>query len=138
MAAAKDYIFTYGTLRKGEHNTMQEFLSSSARWIGKALFKGNLYYADGHPAAVSCSEQKEKILGDIYEFDADSKLLQTLDHYEGYHPEKLDESLYIRKKRNVMLKESGKVWEAWIYLYNQPVDNAEIITSGDYVQFRNR
>ncbi|MGK7371095.1 MAG: gamma-glutamylcyclotransferase family protein [Candidatus Halalkalibacterium sp. M3_1C_030] len=135
MAASKKHLFTYGTLRKGEHNPMQEFLSNSAQWIGKAVFQGKLYYENGHPAAISSVNEEDKVLGDLFEFDAASDLLEKLDHYEGYRPNDIPESLYIRKKREVVIVESNKLCKAWIYIYNQPVERANLIESGDYVQF---
>jgi gamma-glutamylcyclotransferase (GGCT)/AIG2-like uncharacterized protein YtfP len=138
MAESEEYLLTYGTLRRGVHNPMQEFLSNSAQWIGKAFFQGTLYYANGHPAAVSSSEQEDQIVGDLFQFDTGSDLLNELDRYEGYRPEKPSESLYVRKKRRVTLKESGEVREAWIYIFNQPVERAELIASGDYVQYQSR
>jgi len=138
MTDLQEYLFTYGTLRKGESNPMQDHLERNAKWIGKALFRGKLYYANGHPAAISSANENDIIVGDLFEFDKKSGLLQELDRYEGFHPGRLDESLYIRKKRDVILKESEEPHKAWIYIYNQPVERAKLIASGDYVQFSKR
>ena len=115
---------------------MQNYLEKHADWIGKALFSGKLYYANGHPAAILAAGDEDQILGDVYELDTNSPLLRELDRYEGYRPDKLDESLYLRKKREVTLKKDGEVYMAWVYIYNQPVVRAKLIPSGDYVQFR--
>ncbi len=136
MAASKEHLFTYGTLRKGENNPMQNYLEKKADWIGKALFCGKLYYANGHPAAILSAHEEDQIVGDVYEFDNGSPLLRELDRYEGYRPDSPDESLYIRRKRDVTLQKNHEVFAAWIYIYNQPIDKANLIVSGDYVQFR--
>lgn len=135
MAAFKEHLFTYGTLRKDEHNPMQKFLSNNAEWIGKAVFQGKLYYENGHPAAISSANEESKILGDLFEFNTASNLLEKLDRYEGYHPNNFQGSLYIRKKREVVIVNSNEPCEAWIYIYNQPVESANLIESGDYIQF---
>ena len=135
MTESKEHLFTYGTLRKGETNPMQNYLEKNADWIGKALFRGKLYYANGHPAAILSANEENRILGDVYEFDTGSPLLRELDRYEGYRPDRLDESLYIRMKRDVTLKKNSEVCMAWIYIYNQSIDRAKLIASGNYVQF---
>lgn len=135
MAATKEHLFTYGTLRKGEHNPMQNYLEKKAEWIGKALCSGKLYYANGHPAAILSAHEEDQIVGDVYEFDTDSPLLRELDRYEGYRPGRPEESLYIRRKIDVTLQQNHEVYAAWIYIYNKPVDKAKLIASGDYVQF---
>lgn len=135
MSASKELLFTYGTLRKGESNPMQQYLQTNADWIGKATVKGKLFFADGHPAAVSATDDKSQIIGDLFEFDQSSGLLYELDRYEGYRPANPDNSLYLRKMRKVCLINSGKIRDAWIYIYNQPVNNALSIPSGDYAQF---
>ena len=135
MAATKELLFTYGTLRKGESNPMQRYLENNAEWIAKATFQGKLYFADGHPAATPTTDENSQILGDLFEFDESSGLLQELDRYEAYRPANPEKSLYLRKKRKVSLNESNEIRDAWIYIYNRPVDNATPIPSGDYAQF---
>lgn len=136
MVASKELLFTYGTLRKDEENPMQNYLEKQAHWIGKALVQGELHYAGGHPAAIASGDEKRQILGDLYEFDKESGLLQELDRYEGYRPGEPVKSLYLRKKRMATLLENKEKRVAWIYIYNQPLDEAVPILSGDYVKFR--
>ena len=135
MTKPAERLFTYGTLRKGEQNPMQEYLQKNSTWLGRAQFHGKLYFADGHPAAVSSNDDESVILGDLFECNRGKGLLKELDRYEGYHPDDTKRSLYIRKMRTVTLEESGKMCKAWIYLYNQPIKNATHISSGDYRKF---
>jgi len=52
MTAETSYLFTYGTLRKGTGNKMQEFLDKRSQWMGQATFQGRLYFTGGHPAVI--------------------------------------------------------------------------------------
>lgn len=135
MKLSNEILFTYGTLRKDADNPMQQFLIKRAIWIGEAFFRGKLFFANGHPAALPSHSQNDSIIGDIFDIGNSPDLLPKLDNYEGYKPDYREESLYIREKRRVYLKKSNQELKAWIYLFNKPVNKSEEISSGDYLQF---
>lgn len=138
MKLSNEILFTYGTLRKEADNPIQRFLIDRAVWIGKGFFQGKLYFTNGHPAAVPSDSQTNSVTGDLFDIENSPELLQTLDRYEGYDPANPEGSLYIRAKKTIWLKESDKNVEAWIYLFNKPVDASEEISSGDYLRFVRR
>lgn len=130
-------LFTYGTLRMGADNAMQKFLTDRAGWLGQATFQGNLYYCNGHPAVLPSENNEDKVIGDLFEAGKLHEIFKTLDRYEGFDPANKAESLYLRKQKTVTLQSSKKkqALEAWIYLYNKPIDKARKIRSGDYLKY---
>ena len=138
MTQSKDLLFTYGTLRRGVESPMQRFLTDHTTWVGEAVFRGKLYFVGGHPAAIPSSSEEDTIIGDLFEIQTTSDLIQRLDQYEGFNRNNPKASLYIREKRKVRLKKSNAVHEAWIYIFNGPKDRSTVIESGDYLSFRNK
>lgn len=132
-----ELLFTYGTLRLGADNPMQNFLSVRAHWLGQASFQGKLYYCNGHPAVLPSNHSKDKVIGDLFEVDESTDILKILDRYEGFDPANEEGSLYLRKSKRVSLDKGDKKerLEAWIYIFNRPIDTAVRINSGDYLQY---
>ncbi|MDQ7056677.1 MAG: gamma-glutamylcyclotransferase family protein [Persephonella sp.] len=117
----KNFVFVYGTLRKGFWN--HSFLGNS-RFLGYGKTKEKYsLYADSIPYVVK--EPLTQIKGEIYEVDDET--LQRLDELEG-HP-----SFYKRELVDV-ITEDGKLIKAWIYFY--PYKNGHLIQSGDYKDCR--
>lgn len=137
MTQSKDLLFTYGTLRREVESPMQRFLTDHTTWIGEAVFQGKLYFVGGHPAAIPSSSNEDTVIGDLFEVNAASNLIERLDQYEGFNKNNHDVSLYIREKKKVRLKKSNNVKDAWIYIFNGPRDRSIVIESGDYLSFRN-
>lgn len=129
-------LFTYGTLRQGADTAMRRVISREASYIGEATYRGKLYFAGGHPAAIPSQNEDDQVTGDLYNLAGAPGLLQRLDRYEGYDRHKPEASLYIREEVSVILKKGGKALQAWMYLYNRSVDQAHEIASGDYLAYR--
>lgn len=136
MRQSNELLFTYGTLRRGVESPMQRYLTDHTTWLGEAVFQGKLYFIGGHPAAIPSSSEEDTIIGDLFEIQTTSDLIQRLDQYEGFNKNNPEVSLYIREKRKVRLKKSNAVHEAWIYIFNGPRERSIEIESGDYLGFR--
>ena len=117
--AKKNYVFVYGTLRKGYWN---HHILENSRFIGLAITKDKYsLFADGIPYVVKIP--LTQIKGEVYEVDSDT--LERLDALEG-HP-----NFYKRELIDVIL--DGKTIKAWIYFY--PYKKGKLIESGDFKDF---
>lgn len=97
-------VYVYGTLRPGNTETCE---------INGQLF--NL----GHFPGIKIG-MKGKVTCEV--ITVDDQELSRLDSYEGYHPDHLDSSLYIRRPFK----------DGFIYEYNGSVKRMPRIESGDW------
>jgi gamma-glutamylcyclotransferase (GGCT)/AIG2-like uncharacterized protein YtfP len=63
--------------------------------------------------------------------------IEVLDAYEGYNERWPENSLFIRKQVSAT-KENGSTIECWIYLFNQSLENAKLIPSGDWLDYQQK
>ncbi len=128
-------IFVYGTLRENYGHKLYKLLTNNFELVGKGAIKGNLFDIGKYPGAV-LSKTGNKIIGEIYSAKNKGPIepaLEILDRYEGYDKSNLDASEYIRKGKLVKLSNGKKVF-SWVYEYNKPVRNKQLIESGDYIR----
>ena len=117
-----EYVFVYGSLRKGFWN--HEAYLKNSKFIGKGKTKEKYaMYADIIPYVVE-NEKISHIVGEVYEIDKET--LKRIDCLEG-HP-----NHYIRKKVPIIL-ETGEELEAWLYFYPEPY--GILVESGDYMDY---
>lgn len=100
-------------------------------YLGRGWVGGQLYDVGLYPAAVPASEGR--IWGEIYETQEPEPVLDALDEIEGYDPTDADRSLYQRQQVDVTFSDGLATTTAWIYFYNAPLGQAELIPSGDYL-----
>lgn len=100
-------------------------------YVGRGWVSGQLYDVGLYPAAVPASEGR--IWGEVYETQEPEPVLDALDEIEGYDPSDADRSLYQRQQVEVTLPDGLVTTRAWIYFYNAPLGQAELIPSGDYL-----
>jgi gamma-glutamylcyclotransferase (GGCT)/AIG2-like uncharacterized protein YtfP len=112
-----DYLFVYGTLKRGSQNAMQRFLLRHADYIGEASYCGKLYQIDGYPGTVPSDHPRDQIQGEVYWLPEPELVWQMLDRYEECGPDFPEPWEYIRRKQNVLLNNCTNV-SVWIYLYN--------------------
>ena len=134
-----DYLFVYGTLRRGGGCDTHRLLVESARYVGAGAVQGGLYLVSTYPGMVSSSDSSARVRGELYELVAAPgrrhALLGHLDHYEGYDPGDPETSLYVRERRDVELEEDDggtRAVEAWVYRFNRPTTTLRRIPSGDF------
>lgn len=82
-----EYIFVYGTLRKGAGHPMNRALEAQATYAGPGRFPGKLYDLGSYPAAVPCHgvprHEGGMVIGDLYCLHRPERILPLLDRYEG-------------------------------------------------------
>lgn len=104
-------IYTYGTLRPGK--------------IADVLkIKGALYDLGSFPAIrLHDLHQTDVIVEPIIVSDEE---LSAIDNYEGYFPDDIKNSLYIR----------CKFLDGWIYVFNRSLDGYPRIECGDWLAYK--
>ena len=131
----KEYLFSYGTLlpeyAPGE-------ISSTVRGlecVGSAFVLGRLYDLGEYPGAILDPTSQMKVVGKVFALPEDQNVLKSLDSYEGFKPEDLKHSLFVREQTTVTLDGGGKL-SCWIYVYNQDLNDALLVASGDYKKYQ--
>lgn len=113
-------MFTYGTLRAGEHNAA--YLAQAAycgRYQTPAIYR--LFDTGSYPAAVAHGDTS--LVGEVYRITA--KTFALVDRLEGYPV------FYTRRRINTPFG------DAWIYLWATDIDPAwPVIANGDWCQHR--
>jgi len=130
-----DYLFVYGTLRKGFEIPVQKRISGDIEWLGLSEIRGKMYDIGDYPAALPLQRHEKSVIrGEVIKIKHPAKVMKLLDRYEGYDPKKLERSEYYRDKQKLVL-ENGQKIEAWVYWYNFPVDGKKRIRHKDYLNY---
>lgn len=114
-----EYVFVYGTLRKGcsNHGLLQD-----AKFLGLARTREKYaLYTQDIPYVVK-DQAVSHIRGEVYQVDETG--LGRLDILEG-HPD-----WYAREKSAVYL-DTGEKIQAWIYFFPEP--HGELVQNGDFL-----
>jgi gamma-glutamylcyclotransferase (GGCT)/AIG2-like uncharacterized protein YtfP len=120
-----DYLFVYGTLRRGEGADLsKQGRNRGAVFMGVSQING-LIYNLGHFPGVKCEAGsfdpgQPSVHGDVFLIN-DPKLPDQLDAYEGYP------NLYTRLET-----EAADGRTVWVYVYNHEVIEMQRIQSGDW------
>jgi gamma-glutamylcyclotransferase (GGCT)/AIG2-like uncharacterized protein YtfP len=125
-----DKIFVYGTLMAGFDRRRRAGIDTRMRFVGRGWIPAALYDLGLFPAAVPAPDRRAA--GELYEVVDDPSVLAKLDEIEGYRPNEPDTSLYTRALTAVTL-EDGSQDTAWVYFYNAPLGQGQLIESGDYL-----
>ncbi len=102
-----------------------------ARLAGHGRITGRLYDLGDYPGAVSTSDTREHVKGELYRLDDPDLAINILDQYEEFFPSHPDKSLFVRRLVPVTM-EDGRQKKAWAYFYNREVDQADWIPGGNY------
>ena len=126
-----EFLFVCGTLRPRLLTPQIEPLLGRYQHVSAAFVHGKLYHLGEYPGAV-LGEGGGVIRGDLLELFDVPDLWPALDAYEGFQPENVPSSLFIRTRCQAQLPD-GRSIECWMYIYNQPFTAAaRLIASGDY------
>jgi gamma-glutamylcyclotransferase (GGCT)/AIG2-like uncharacterized protein YtfP len=123
------YLFAYGTLQPGLAPTKIARVAAKLRPVGEGFVRGVLYDLCGYPGAVADPSAEGKIVGTVMELPEDEGVFERLDQYEGFDPNALETSEFIREKQIVELKTGGTV-ECWFYRYNREPRDRTRVESG--------
>jgi gamma-glutamylcyclotransferase (GGCT)/AIG2-like uncharacterized protein YtfP len=124
---APQYLFVYGTLKRGGKSHKQLRKENGVRFKSSARIRADLYRLDGedYPGAVRTATRNRFVKGDLFVLQDPQKTLRNLDEFEG-----VDEGLFRRDLVHVWAR--GRQVKAWTYLYARPLTDANLIPTGIY------
>jgi gamma-glutamylcyclotransferase (GGCT)/AIG2-like uncharacterized protein YtfP len=128
------YLFVYGSLLPELAPPQIRSAMAGLRSLGPATTSGRLYDLGSHPGMVLDSGTG-CVHGQAFELHDPGKVFEELDAYEGYDPQRPNESLFVRVLRPVHLANHDEI-AAWVYVYQGPVQQATLIPDGDYLAWR--
>ncbi len=129
------YLFVYGTLLS-EYGDVEshQWVKQYAEYMGKARMAAKMYMVDYYPGIIPCqSGEKYIVRGELYRLIEPENLFNLLDKYEEYNPMDTAHSEYVRKQTQVELKNDNKIYTAWVYYFNQSVEDLEFMPKGDFL-----
>jgi gamma-glutamylcyclotransferase (GGCT)/AIG2-like uncharacterized protein YtfP len=121
-------LAVYGTLMTSLNGPDELGIAGRVTSVGPCRLNGTLYDLGAYPGFVP--EGDTKVHGELLRL-ADPSVLDLLDRYEGYDPDRPDASLYVR--RTITLADPPGT-EAQVYVYNQDPANADPVPSGDWAE----
>jgi gamma-glutamylcyclotransferase (GGCT)/AIG2-like uncharacterized protein YtfP len=126
-SSAPQYLFVYGTLKRGGKAHSQLRKENGVRFSSSARIRADLYRLHGkeYPGAVLTSVPNRFIKGDLFILHNPAKTLHDLDEFEG-----VDEELFRRELVDVWAR--GRRFKAWAYVYARPVSESNLIPTGIY------
>jgi gamma-glutamylcyclotransferase (GGCT)/AIG2-like uncharacterized protein YtfP len=129
----KEYLFTYGTLRKNYDLKLKDKVKEYLQYIGQGKIGAALYDLGRYPGAIKSGKGLE-VIGDLFLLNDPGKVLRILDKYEGITADSRATAEFVRKKTKVKLR-SGKDVSAWIYWYNFDPTQKVRIKQKDYLNY---
>ena len=130
-----EHLFACGTLRPSLAPPELKEMIGQWRWIVAGYTRGRLYDLGEYPGAILDPDCDATITGEVFQLPDASATLSALDAYEGFDPRDPDSSLFARRKCEVALDDGAKL-ECWMYVYNRQAPLATLITSGDYLLYK--
>jgi gamma-glutamylcyclotransferase (GGCT)/AIG2-like uncharacterized protein YtfP len=127
-----DLLFVYGTLRRASGTAVQRTLADEADFVSSATFCGKMFLIDGYPGVIASENPEDIVHGDLYRLRRPERSLAWIDRYEQCGGRFPSPEEYQRQIRQITLPDATAC-EAWIYLYNHPVDGRERVMSGDFL-----
>lgn len=127
-----EYLFVYGTLRRGCQHPMHTVLAADSRYAGIAHYQGLLYRVSHYPGVVPSDNPAQQVVGEVYQLLKPAQTLAELDRYEECSADFPAPREYRRELQLVTL-ENGASVSAWVYLYNRQLTGLKPIVSGDYL-----
>jgi len=128
-------LFVYGSLRKGFHSHVYEYISRFFTFVSEAKVKGKLIDMGSYPAGIPTNDS-HFIIGELYRIKHENEFswaIGQLDDYEGMSVEADEVQLYRREVTEVHL--NGQLTHAWIYWYNGDTSGRPVIDSGDLMEY---
>ncbi len=126
-AHEQEYLILYGSLITGESAHSSLNLDKALRLIGERKIKGQLYDLGEYPGLVL---GEGEVQAELY-LVVDKSSILKLDEYEEYDRHKKEKSLFWRTTMRVPLNSKVTV-DAWIYFYNQSIEDKAQIISGSW------
>lgn len=120
-----EYLFVYGTLLTTSGHPMHNFVRGYCDFVGSASIGGIKIDLGEYPGLIPSGDPNNRVAGELYRIhaDADKKLFEGLDRYEGCSEDDPEPHEYFRHRQEVILDSDKNVYEAWVYLYNGQLDD---------------
>ncbi|MBL4677239.1 MAG: gamma-glutamylcyclotransferase [Mucilaginibacter sp.] len=128
-------LFVYGTLLQAD-NDFAIYMRSNCKFTSFGTTTGLLYDLGEYPGLVKTSQSNQLVYGSIYQMQNPSEVLKQLDFYEGVGPDEEQPNLY--RRGLAQINTQNEIVEAWIYIYNRSINDAILISEGDYVLYLNK
>ncbi|MES2063808.1 MAG: gamma-glutamylcyclotransferase family protein [Bacteroidota bacterium] len=125
-------LFVYGTLLQ-PGNSFADYLKQNCTYLSPGKTKALLYDIGEYPGAIITANTDSYIHGSIFKLLHPKQNLRVIDDYEGFGPEQEQPNLYIRTV--VPVETNPGIVNAWIYLYNLPVNGLLQIATGSYAEY---
>lgn len=116
----------YGTLRRGTTIQRELGVEDMVAWQGVCHFEGVLHDMGEYPALTPGDGS---VVGDLYRV-LDPALFEILDPYEGFWPQDLEGSFYLRELYDL----TEPTTTAWMYVYNRTPPPDVAIRGGDWLR----
>lgn len=130
MAGAQ-LLVVYGTLRTGTGWRERIGVDGLVTPVGACTIRGSLYDLGWYPGLVL--DGSGPVAAEVVRLE-DPDALVLLDRFEGYDPDRPEESEYRRVRVDVAPGHSGARGErAWVYELDRPVDPEQRIDGGDWL-----
>jgi gamma-glutamylcyclotransferase (GGCT)/AIG2-like uncharacterized protein YtfP len=126
-----EFLFVYGTLRRGFDHPMARCLAQSAAYRGEASCAGRLYRVAHYPGLVLADDQAARVHGDLYALGQDAALLAAIDAYEGCGADDPPPHPYARQRTEVICAD-GAHCTAWTYVYRLSAAHLPLIPDGRF------
>ena len=99
MAAPREFLFVYG---------------KHARFVGRAYFRGELFYLGEYPGAIASLSPSDRVVGELHRIvpGQEAALFAELDRYKGWNPDRPSERQFVRE-RVWIESEVGDRVETW-------------------------
>src|SRR5579871_2916019 len=125
------HLFVYGTLLP--HRAPPELAGTigALRKVGAGHTRGHLFDFGEYPGAIFDDSTPSTVRGLVYELPPRPGVLQELDAYEGFDRSRPRNSLFVRKKRAITLR-NGRRLLSWVYEYNGDPRRGTPLPSGRY------
>ena len=128
--APGDLFAFYGLLKKGAAGMPEHInLEAAGAFLGACRFRGSMYDVGYFPGVI---DGPTLCFGVRYRID-DPSIMSALDDFEDVLADDIERSLYVRKRVDLLDSSGAPTGErAWIYWYNQPVDEHPHLPDGDW------
>lgn len=124
-------VFIYGTLRRG--GALHPVIEDS-KFMGEAVATGIMFSLGRFPG-VHFLPDAGRIYGEIYKVTPET--LNKLDAIEGFHPDKPEISMYVRRRIEPLIP-MGKIFvrakEVWAYEYRTEGAKFPRVPHGDWIK----
>lgn len=125
------HLATYGTLMRSFGGADRLGVKDRLSFVTTCQFAGVLYNLGQFPGAVP---GEGAVHGELFRL-RDPQAWAVLDRYEGYDADREDDSLFVRRRVDLIAPSDRT---AWVYWFNGDPTGRPRVESGDWEAYRNK